>query len=108
MSTIDLASSQTNLYARNGGISNGPVHTWTTGLNFDLTRDSIKADMPIGVSHRQVNQYPIGSRNSAIHNAYHSSLRPSSFYEPKHPSLIQLYYTNETNYNMVDTAAAQK
>ena len=32
-------------------------------------------------------QVPIGSRNSAIHNAYHSSLRPSSLFEPRHPSL---------------------
>ena len=55
---------------------------------FMVQTTSIKADMPIGVSHRQLNQYPIGSRNSAIHNDYHSSLRPSSFYEPKHPSLI--------------------
>ena len=32
-------------------------------------------------------QIPIGSRNSAIHNAYHTSLRPSSLLEPRHPSL---------------------
>lgn len=32
-------------------------------------------------------QVPIGSRNSAIHNAYHTSLRPSSLFEPRHPSL---------------------
>lgn len=32
-------------------------------------------------------QIPIGSRNSAIHNAYHTSLRPSSLFEPRHPSL---------------------
>ena len=32
-------------------------------------------------------QVPIGSRNSAIHNAYHSSLRPSSLFEPRHRSL---------------------
>ena len=29
----------------------------------------------------------IGSRNSAIHNVYHTSLRPSSLLEPRHPSL---------------------
>ena len=32
-------------------------------------------------------QIPIGSRNSAIHNAYHTSLRPSSLFEPRHRSL---------------------
>ena len=32
-------------------------------------------------------QVPIGSRNSAIHNAYHNSLRPSSLFEPRHRSL---------------------
>lgn len=32
-------------------------------------------------------QVSIGSRNSAIHNAYRSSLRPSSLLKPRHPSL---------------------
>ena len=32
-------------------------------------------------------QVTIGSRNSAIHNAHHTSLRPSSVFEPRHPSL---------------------
>ena len=32
-------------------------------------------------------QVSIGSRNSAIHNDYHTSLRPSSLFEPRHPSL---------------------
>ena len=32
-------------------------------------------------------QVPIGSRNPAIHNAYHTSLRPSSLFEPRHQSL---------------------
>jgi hypothetical protein len=32
-------------------------------------------------------QVPVGSRNSAIHNAYRSSLRPSSLFEPRHRSL---------------------
>ena len=32
-------------------------------------------------------QISIGSRNSAIHNAYRTSLRPSSSFEPRHPSL---------------------
>ena len=32
-------------------------------------------------------QHSIGSRNSAIRNAYHTSLRPSSLFEPRHPSL---------------------
>ena len=30
----------------------------------------------------------IDSLNSAIHNAYHILLRPSSLWEPRHPSLI--------------------
>ena len=29
----------------------------------------------------------IGSRNYAIHRVYHTSLRPSSLFEPRHPSL---------------------
>ena len=32
-------------------------------------------------------QVPVGSRNPAIHNAYRTSLRPSSLFEPRHPSL---------------------
>ena len=32
-------------------------------------------------------QIPVGSRNSASRNAYHTSLRPSSMFEPRHPSL---------------------
>ena len=32
-------------------------------------------------------QKSIGSRNSAIHNDYHTSLRPSSMLEPRYPSL---------------------
>ena len=32
-------------------------------------------------------QNSIDSRNSAIHNAYHTSLHPSSTFEPRHPSL---------------------
>ena len=32
-------------------------------------------------------QDSVGSRNSAIHNAYRTSLRPSSLIEPRHPSL---------------------
>ena len=32
-------------------------------------------------------QESIGSRNSAIHNDYHTSLRPSSVLEPRYPSL---------------------
>lgn len=32
-------------------------------------------------------QRSIGSRNSAIHNDYHTSLRPSSVLEPRYPSL---------------------
>ena len=32
-------------------------------------------------------QVSIDSRNSAIHSAYRISLRPSSLFEPRHPSL---------------------
>ena len=32
-------------------------------------------------------QLSIGSLNPAIHNAYHTSLHPSSLLEPRHPSL---------------------
>ena len=32
-------------------------------------------------------QVPIGSRNPAIHNAYHTLLCPSSLFEPRHRSL---------------------
>ena len=32
-------------------------------------------------------QIPVGSRNSASRNAYHTSLRPSSSIEPRYPSL---------------------
>lgn len=32
-------------------------------------------------------QVSIDSQSSAIHNAYHSSLRPSSLLKPRHPSL---------------------
>ena len=32
-------------------------------------------------------QIPVGSRNSASRNAYHTSLRPSSLLEPRHPLL---------------------
>ena len=32
-------------------------------------------------------QHSIGSRNSAVRSAYRTSLRPSSLFEPRHPSL---------------------
>ncbi len=38
-------------------------------------------------------QNPIGSRNSAIRNASHTSLRPSSRFEPRYPSLKVLSKT---------------
>ena len=37
-------------------------------------------------------QESIGSRNSAIHNDYHTSLRPSSVLEPRYPSLKVVTY----------------
>ncbi len=47
-----------------------------------------EAGMLSGISRkRSLRSSPYGSRNSAIHNAYHSSLRPSSLFEPRHPSL---------------------
>ena len=49
-------------------------------------------------------QIPIGSRSSAIHNAYHTSLRPSSLFEPRHPSLKVVYRTWQKparNYNQL-------
>ena len=42
-------------------------------------------------------QIPIGSRNSAIHNAYHTSLRPSSLFEPRHPSLKVVMRTSRVD-----------
>src|SRR5665648_368316 len=44
---------------------------------------------PESVMHVQVS---IGSRNSAIHNDYHTSLRPSSMLEPRYPSLKVVRY----------------
>ena len=45
-------------------------------------------------------QLYIGSLNPAIHNSYHTSLHPSSLFEPRHPSLevvlfLQLKAINE-------------
>ena len=31
------------------------------------------------------------SRDAALHNPYHTSLHPSSFFEPRHPSLKELH-----------------
>ena len=44
---------------------------------------------PESVMHVQIS---IGSRNSAIHNDYHTSLRPSSMLEPRYPSLKVVKY----------------
>ena len=40
-------------------------------------------------------QVPVGSRNSASHNVYHTSLRPSSSFEPRHPSLKIVFRKKE-------------
>ena len=40
-----------------------------------------------GVGSATCVQHSIGSRNSAVRNAYRTSLRPSSLFEPRHPSL---------------------
>ena len=42
-------------------------------------------------------QESIGSRNSAIHNDYHTSLRPSSVLEPRYPSLKVVTYDMSQN-----------
>ena len=40
-----------------------------------------------GVGSATCVQHSIGSRNSAVRSAYRTSLRPSSLFEPRHPSL---------------------
>jgi len=40
-------------------------------------------------------QRSVDSRNSAIHNAYHTSLRSSSVLEPRHPSLKVVRATSD-------------
>ena len=40
-----------------------------------------------GVGSATCVQHSIGSRNSAVRSAYRTSLRPSSSFEPRHPSL---------------------
>ena len=43
-------------------------------------------------------QGSIDSRNSAIHSAYRISLRPSSLFEPRHPSLkVVMFGITERN-----------
>lgn len=46
-------------------------------------------------------QPSIDSKNSAIHNAYHILLRPSSLWEPRHPLLI-VYNLFINNYYLID------
>ena len=53
-------------------------------------------------------QVPIGSRNSAIHNVYHTSLRPSSLFEPRHPSLKVVIHLNLCRKAGEPTRAAQE
>ena len=49
---------------------------------------SAESDPPKGTpSSAECVQGSVGSRNSAIHNAYRTSLRPSSMHKPRHPSL---------------------
>ena len=48
------------------------------------TETGILSGIPDNATYVQI---PVGSRNSAIHNAYRNSLRPSSLLEPRHPSL---------------------
>ena len=52
-------------------------------------------------------QISIGSRNSAIHNAYRTSLRPSSLFEPRHPSLkvVNNYFSGEAHQMMLQRCA---
>ena len=48
-------------------------------------------------------QDPVDSRNSAIHNAYRTSLRPSSLIEPRHPSLkVVKASVKHTRYNSAE------
>ena len=52
------------------------------------TRVDTEVDMPqSGPSSAICVKNSNGSRCSAFHNAYHTSLRPSSLLEPRHPSL---------------------
>ena len=52
------------------------------------TKVDSEAGMLSGVSRkRSIRSNPCWLRNSASHNAYHTSLRPSSLFEPRHPSL---------------------
>ena len=55
-------------------------------------------------------QISIGSRNSAIHNAYRTSLRPSSLFEPRHPSLkvVNNYFSGEAHQMMLQWCAEAK
>ena len=55
---------------------------------------------PESVMHVQIS---IGSRNSAIHNDYHTSLRPSSVLEPRYPSLkVVISHMSLSSYNQAD------
>ena len=52
-----------------------------------------------GVSQKRLHVHkPIGSRNSATHNVYHTSLRPSSVFEPRHPSLKVLSFSKRRRF----------
>ena len=48
-------------------------------------------------------QSSIGSRNSAIHNVYHTSLRPSSLLEPRHLSLKVVHMLSQDPRKEQDT-----
>ena len=48
------------------------------------TEAGLLTGIPVSITYIQES---VGSRNSAIRNAYHNSLRPSSLFEPRHRSL---------------------
>ena len=58
------------------------------GPKTSASHKSTESDPPKGTpSSAECVQGSVGSRNSAIHNAYRTSLRPSSMHKPRHPSL---------------------
>ena len=58
------------------------------GPKTSASHKSTESDPPKGTpSSAECVQESVGSRNSAIHNAYRTSLRPSSMHKPRHPSL---------------------
>ena len=64
----------------------------TTGSHMRTAAGKTRVDAEVGMPQGEpcsakCVQNSVGSRCSAFHNAYHTSLRPSSLLEPRHPSL---------------------